>query len=159
MAHIRIDTPNPYIVAYTDGSSTGRVGPGGWAWAKAAVGPDGEDAPSGVEASGGALDTTNQRMELQAAHEAVRALPGLLLIVSDSEYVVRCFNDRWYVKWQRKSFHKVANADLWEPFIGDVLDRRGEVRFQWIKGHSKDPMNDHVDALAKAARMAVTVPA
>jgi ribonuclease HI len=152
MAHQPIPTPHPYTVAYTDGSSTGRVGPGGWAWATS--GPD--DLPSGVEASGGAHDTTNQRMELQAAHEAVKALPGLLLVVSDSAYVVNCFLQSWHVGWHRRNWAKVKNRDLWEPFVADVLARRGEVRFQWIKGHSSDPMNDHVDALAKAARLAIT---
>lgn len=154
--HQRIDTPHPYTVVYTDGSSTGRVGPGGWAWAVATTDADGIDVPSGTEGSGGALDTTNQRMELQAAHEALRAVSGLLLIVSDSQYVVRCFTDRWWVRWEDRSYHKVANADLWRPFIHDYVQRAGEVRFQWIKGHSKDVMNDHVDQLAKAARAAIT---
>ncbi|GAB2762408.1 ribonuclease H family protein [Nocardioides pakistanensis] len=141
-----VDTPHPYTTVYTDGSSTGKVGPGGWAWA----------IDGGPEASGGALDTTNQRMELQAAHEAVRALPGLLLVVSDSQYVVRCFTDSWHVGWGRRGWRKVANVDLWQPFVADVLDRCGEVRFAWVKGHSGNPMNDHVDALAKAARLAIT---
>ena len=68
-----VDTPLPYTTAWTDGSSTGKVGPGGWAWCVL----DGPNA--GRQDAGGHPDTTNQRMELQAAHEAVRALPGLLL--------------------------------------------------------------------------------
>lgn len=141
-----VDTQLPYTTAYTDGSSTGKWGPGGWAWAVA----------GGPEGSGGDPWTTNQRMELLAAHQAVQALPGLLLVVSDSQYVVRCFTDQWHVAWRRRGWHKVANVDLWQPFVADVLDRQGEVRFAWVKGHSGNAMNDHVDALAKAAKLAVT---
>lgn len=144
-----IDTPHPYTTAYTDGSSTGRVGPGGWAWCVL----DGPNA--GLEASGGDLDTTNNRMELQAAHEAVKAIPGLLLVVSDSAYVVHCFNHEWWKAWDRRGWRKVSNVDLWQPFIGDVLDRRGEVRFAWVKGHAGLPGNERADTLAKAAKLAV----
>jgi ribonuclease HI len=70
-------------IAYTDGACLGNPGPGGWAWA----------VPDGPFASGAADRTTNQRMEIQAAYEAVRALPGPLLIMSDSTYVVNCFRD------------------------------------------------------------------
>lgn len=143
-----VDTDRPYTAAWTDGSSTGKVGPGGWAWCVV----DGPQA--GLEASGGATDTTNQRMELLAAHEAVRAIPGLLLIVSDSEYVVRCFTERWYLKWMDRRFHKVKNADLWWPFVVDVLERAGEVRFTWVKGHAGLEGNERADALAKAAKVA-----
>jgi ribonuclease HI len=94
-------------------------------------------------------------MEIQAAFEAVRALPGPLEVVSDSTYVVKCFNDRWYDGWRRRGWlnsqrQPVANRDLWEPFIETVLARR-DVRFRWVKGHSGDPMNDLVDQLAVAA--------
>lgn len=144
----RVETSLPYATVFTDGSSTGRWGPGGWAWALAGA----DDQPTGVEASGGDGWTTNQRMEMLAAHEAVKATPGLLLVVSDSAYVVNCFTQEWWKGWDRREWRKVANTDLWQPFIADVLDRGGEVRFAWIKGHSGHPMNDHVDALAKAAR-------
>ena len=145
-----VDTPNPYTTVYTDGSSTGRWGPGGWAWCVV-------DGPrAGEHASGGHHRTTNQRMELQAAHEAVKGIPGLLLVVSDSAYVVNCFRDEWWRRWLERSFHKVANADLWEPFIRDVLDRRGGVRFAWVKGHAGLPGNEEADRLAKAAKLAHT---
>lgn len=145
-----VETVLPYTTVFTDGSSTGAMGPGGWAWAV-------EDGP---EASGGDLMTSNNRMEMQAAMEAVRALPGLLLVVSDSSYVVNCFQSEWWRGWQRRGWRnaagaEVANRDLWEPFIDLVLARRGEVRFAWIKGHSNHPMNDRVDMLAKAARLAL----
>ncbi|MGK2948466.1 MAG: RNase H family protein, partial [Acidimicrobiales bacterium] len=120
-------------------------GPGGWAWA----------VPDGPFASGAAPDTTNQRMELQAAHEAVQAIDGALEVVSDSTYVVNCFRDRWYEGWHRRGWKNskkepVANRDLWEPFIDLVLGR-GDVTFRWVKGHSDDPMNDLVDRLAVEA--------
>ena len=131
---------------FTDGACAGNPGRGGWAWA---VAPEGQ--PCG---SGGAAHTTNQRMELQAVLEALRALPGDLTIVSDSTYVVHCFRDKWWKRWQANGWKNakkepVANVDLWQPLIELVLARSPE--FRWVKGHSGDPMNDLVDALAVAA--------
>ena len=132
-------------VAYTDGACSGNPGPGGWAWA----------VPGGPYASGAAAQTTNQRMEITAALEAVRALEGRLEIVSDSTYVVNCFRDRWHEGWVKRGWKNsqrqpVANRDLWEPFIELVLARR-DVTFRWVKGHAGDPMNDLVDRLAVEA--------
>ena len=138
--------PSPTVV-YTDGACSGNPGPGGWAWA---VSPDGEPSASGGEAR-----TTNQRMEITAALEAVRSLAGPLVVVSDSTYVVNCFRDRWWEGWLRRGWvsskrQPVANRDLWEPLI-DLYRVRGDVSFSWVKGHSGDRMNDLVDALAVAA--------
>ena len=138
------------LVVFTDGACKGNPGPGGWAWA---VAPEGE--PHG---SGGDPATTNQRMEVCAALEALRALAPdggrPVEIVSDSTYVVNCFRDAWWKKWERNGWKNskrqpVANDDLWRPLI--ELVRSGDVTFRWVKGHSGDPMNDHVDALAVAA--------
>ncbi|MCU1426715.1 MAG: Ribonuclease [Actinomycetia bacterium] len=135
-------------VVYTDGACSPNPGPGGWAWAV----PDGPFA-TGVEA-----ESTNQRMEVTAALEAVRALPGELLVVSDSQYVVKCHTDRWYVKWEKSGWNNsnrkpVANADLWKPLVELFHSRGDELRFQWVRGHSDDVMNDIVDRLAvEAAR-------
>jgi len=143
------------LVIYTDGACSGNPGPGGWAWA---VAPEGE--PNG---SGGEPHTTNQRMEIHAVLEALRSHANLadehgapmpIEIVSDSTYVVKCFNDRWYVKWQRNGWTNsqkkpVANVDLWKPLI--ELVGAGDVTFRWVKGHSGDRMNDLVDRLAVAA--------
>jgi len=96
-------------------------------------------------------------MEIRAALEAVRALPGPLEVVSDSTYVVNCFKDRWWQGWLKRGWlnsqkKPVANRDLWEPFISLVRER-GDVSFRWVKGHSGHPMNDFVDQLAvEAAR-------
>jgi len=96
-------------------------------------------------------------MELQAVLEALRSLPGDLIIVSDSTYVVHCFRDRWWVKWQANGWKNsqrqpVKNVDIWEPLIALVQARQPQ--FRWVKGHSGDRMNDLVDALAVAAATA-----
>ncbi len=135
----------PQIV-YTDGACSGNPGPGGWAWATV---PDGA-----VRGAGGEAHTTNQRMEIRAVLEALRSLEGPLVIVSDSTYVVNCFRDRWWVRWQANGWRNakkepVANTDLWKPLIELYQQRRPE--FRWVKGHSGDPMNDLVDRLAVAA--------
>lgn len=137
-------TADPTTV-YTDGACLGNPGPGGWAWA----------VPDGPFASGAEPATTNQRMEITAAWEAVRALPGPLLVLSDSTYVVNCFRDRWWEGWLRRGWtnskkQPVANRDLWEPFVREVA-ARGDVTFRWVKGHSGDRWNDVVDRLAVEA--------
>ena len=130
---------------FTDGACSGNPGPGGWAWA----------VPDGPFASGFAEHTTNQRMELTAAFEAVGTIEGPLEIVSDSTYVVNCFKQGWHKGWLARGWlnsqkKPVANRDLWEPFIELVLER-GDVTFRWVKGHSGDAMNDLVDGLAVEA--------
>lgn len=132
---------------FTDGSYSGATGQGGWAWA---VSPDGVWHGSGYRP-----DTTNQRMELLAVLEALRAVPGDVCIVSDSKYVVNCFQQKWWIKWQRNGWlnssrEPVANVDLWKPLIEIVKARSPE--FRWVKGHSGNLMNDIVDSLAVAAR-------
>jgi ribonuclease HI/uncharacterized phage-like protein YoqJ len=132
-------------VVYTDGACRGNPGPGGWAWADV----------DGPWASGAEAESTNQRMELQAALEAVLAHPGELKVVSDSTYVVNCFRDRWWEGWLRRGWKNsqrqpVANRDLWEPLV-EAVTGRDDVTFEWVKGHSDDPMNDLVDRLAVAA--------
>jgi ribonuclease HI len=96
-------------------------------------------------------------MEVTAVLEALRANPeGVVEIVSDSTYVVKCFHDKWHVGWLRRGWKNsqgqpVANRDLWEVLIPMVLQRGQDVRFSWVKGHSGDVMNDFVDALATEA--------
>ena len=97
------------VSVYTDGACLGNPGPGGWAWA----------VDGGCYASGAEDPSTNQRMEVAAALEAVRALDGELTVVSDSTYVVNCFRDRWWEGWLargwlNKAKKPVANRDLWE---------------------------------------------
>ncbi len=138
--------PTPTRV-YTDGSCLGNPGRGGWAWA----------VPDGAFASGADPRTTNQRMEITAALEAIRALAGpgaaALEVVSDSTYVVNCFRDRWWAGWRRRGWRNsrgepVANRDLWEPLLDIALEGPVPVTFAWVKGHSGDRWNDMVDRLA-----------
>ncbi|WP_203433704.1 ribonuclease H family protein [Jiangella asiatica] len=140
--------PDGAVEVFTDGACSGTPGPGGWAWAV-----DRDRFAAGSERS-----TTNQRMEIRAALEAVRALSGPLVVVSDSAYVVNCFRDGWWRNWRARGWvtsarTPVANRDLWEPLI-DLIDDRGDIVFHWVKGHSGHPMNDLVDELAVAAKLA-----
>ena len=137
------------LEVWTDGACSGNPGPGGWAWA----------TRDGRKDSGGEAPTTNQRMEIRAALEAVRSLQGPLVVVSDSTYVVNCFRDAWWQGWIARGWltsakKPVANRDLWEPLVTEVRSR-GDIGFRWVKGHSGDPMNDLADLLAVAAAQAV----
>jgi ribonuclease HI len=137
------------LEVWTDGACSGNPGPGGWAWA----------TQDGRQGSGGEPGTTNQRMEIRAALEAVRALEGPLVVVSDSTYVVNCFRDAWWKGWLARGWvtsarKPVVSRDLWEPLI-TLVNERGNVSFGWVKGHSGDPMNDLVDALAVEQARAV----
>ena len=131
---------------YTDGACRGNPGPGGWGWV----------VPDGAWGAGAAAETTNNRMELQAVLEALAALAGCdpVEVATDSTCIVNCFADRWWEGWQRRNWRNsarkpVANRDLWEPLIEQVL-RRG-VSFRWVKGHSGDRWNDAADLLATRA--------
>jgi ribonuclease HI len=132
---------------HTDGACRGNPGPGGWAWAR-----DKDRYASGAEAH-----TTNQRMEMTAVIDALRENPeGPIEIVSDSNYVVKCFHDRWHVGWLRRGWknsqgQQVKNRDLWEELLALALNSDRAVTFSWVKGHSGDLMNDFVDSLATAA--------
>jgi ribonuclease HI len=132
---------------HTDGSCRGNPGPGGWAWAR-----DHDHFASGAD-----VHTTNQRMELLAVIEALRDNPDdPLEIVSDSNYVVKCFEEKWHVGWLRRGWKNsqgkpVANRDLWEDLFALTLDSPREISFSWVKGHSGDRMNDFVDQLATEA--------
>jgi len=144
--------PHGAVHIYTDGACSGNPGPGGWAWA---VAPDGE--PYG---SGGERPSTNQRMEIRAVIEALRAFrdhTNVIVIVSDSTYVVNCFRQRWWQGWLSRGWKNsqrqpVANRELWEDLFDELVSRgSGKTVFQWVKGHSGDPMNDLVDTLAVQA--------
>jgi ribonuclease HI len=128
---------------YTDGACRNKVG--GWAWWNA----DTDESRSGVE-----TPTTNQRMELRAALEAMNEHfnDKELTIVSDSAYVVNCFGQKWWIKWLANGWigskgKELANRDIWEPLL-ELVQQHGTVQFEWVKGHSGDPGNDKVDALA-----------
>ena len=139
-------SPAASTIVYTDGACKGNPGPGGWGWA----------VPGGPWANGAEAHTTNQRMEVSAALDALRTLRGTVEVVSDSTYVVNCFRDKWWAGWIRRNWRNsqnkpVANRDLWEPLIALVRARGDEITFRWVKGHSGDTWNDVVDALAVEA--------
>ena len=145
-----MDADRPVITVYTDGACRGNPGRGGWAWA----------VPGGRFASGAEPATTNQRMEITAALEALRTLTADgasdVDVVSDSTYVVNCFKDRWWQGWQRRNWKNsqnkpVANRDLWEPLIELAVSSESRVAWRWVKGHSGDRWNDRVDELATIA--------
>jgi ribonuclease HI len=100
-------------------------------------------------------------MELRGAIEGLAAIDGRrrVHLHTDSAYVMNCFRDRWYERWERSGWmnagrQPVANRDLWERLIAEV--RRHEVIWNKVRGHSGDPLNDRVDRLARAAAASVT---
>ena len=140
------------VIVYTDGACSGNPGPGGWG----AVLMHGSALK---EISGGEARTTNNRMELMAAIVALEALrePVRVRLHSDSSYLVNCFHQRWYERWQRNGWtnskkEPVENRDLWERMI--ALTRRHEVEFVKVKGHADDHWNNRCDELARAAAAA-----
>jgi ribonuclease HI len=139
----------PEVVVYTDGACSGNPGPGGWA--AIIIDGGGERVVSGGEAT-----TTNQRMELRAAIEGLAAISGLrrVHLYTDSAYVMNCFRDRWWERWENNGWigtnrKPVANRDLWERLLAEV--RQHGVIWHKVAGHSGEPLNDRVDALARAA--------
>jgi ribonuclease HI len=137
------------VVVYTDGACSGNPGPGGWA----ALIIDGEHER---ELSGAEAETTNQRMELRAALEALAAIAGhrRVRLHSDSAYLVNCFRDRWWERWERNGWRgadgrPVVNRDLWERLLGEA--RRHDVSWIKVPGHAGDPRNERVDRLAREA--------
>jgi ribonuclease HI len=146
--------PQPDVILYTDGACSGNPGPGGWA--AIVIDGDGERTVSGSEPS-----TTNQRMELRAAIEGLAAIPGRrrVQLHTDSAYVMNCFRDRWYERWERSGWltagrQPVANRDLWERLIAET--RRHDVIWNKVRGHSGEPLNERVDRLARAAIASTT---
>lgn len=133
------------ILLYTDGSSRGNPGPGGY----------GVVLKCGnhyKELSEGFSQTTNNRMELLAVIvglEAVKRKNAEVIVYSDSSYVVNAVNKGWVFGWERKFFDKKANPDLWVRFLN--IYRQLKVSFVWIKGHSGHPENERCDRLAVEA--------
>ncbi|UNY99941.1 ribonuclease HI [Zhouia spongiae] len=132
---------------YTDGSSRGNPGPGGYGIVMEWVGK-----PYKKEFSEGFKKTTNNRMELMAVIEALKKLkkPNLnVLVFTDSKYVADAVEKRWVFGWEKKSFKDKKNPDLWIAFLKEF--RKHHVRFQWIKGHNNHPQNERCDFLAVEA--------
>ncbi len=137
------------VQVYTDGSCLGNPGPGGWA--AILVYGKRERELVGAEAN-----TTNNRMELMAAVEGLKALkePCDVTLYSDSQYMINAFRQNWIGKWQRtgwvtSSKEPVKNADLWETLI----EAAGRHKVEWVHvyGHSGHSYNERCDQLARAA--------
>jgi len=132
---------------WTDGACSGNPGPGGWG----AILRYGDTEK---ELSGGEAATTNNRMELMAAIEALNALkrPTTVRLHTDSKYVMDGVT-KWIHGWKRNGWKTadkkpVKNEDLWK--LLDAANERHDVTWKWVKGHSDDVMNDRADALARA---------
>ena len=139
------------IELWTDGACKGNPGPGGWG----AILLISDQAP--LELSGYDPATTNNRMELTAVIEGLKALPdraGTVTVHTDSQLVVKGMTE-WIAGWQRKQWRKsdgdpVLNAELWQALLAES-QRLGQVRWQWVRGHSGVPLNERADQLAVAA--------
>jgi len=143
----------PKLIAYTDGACSGNPGPGGWGvWLRYG---DHEK-----ELCGGEQHTTNQRMELQAAIEALKALkkPSHITIYSDSKYVIQGIT-QWISGWKKRGWKNsakkpVVSQDLWETL--DALNQIHTVDWQWVKGHAGNEGNEKADELARQGIPKVT---
>lgn len=135
----------PSITVYTDGSSLGNPGPGGYG----IVMMSGQHRK---ELSGGFRLTTNNRMELLAvivALETIKEGGADVVIYSDSKYVVDSVDKGWVFGWQKKGFKGKKNPDLWQRFLKAYPNHN--VKFHWVKGHANIPENERCDQLAVAA--------
>ncbi|NVN13120.1 MULTISPECIES: ribonuclease HI [Nguyenibacter] len=148
------ETDLSLVEIWTDGGCKPNPGPGGWAALLKFRGSE-------REISGGAAETTNNRMELTAAAEALEALkrPCRVVLHTDSEYV-RNGITRWHTGWVRRNWRNaagdpVANMDLWRRLLD--VSARHEVSWRWVRGHSGDENNERVDRLATEARDALGV--
>ncbi len=142
------------VVAYTDGSSRGNPGPGGYGAVLLYVDPTGVEHRK--ELNGGYRVTTNNRMELLGAIVALEALrrPCEVELHSDSQYVVNAFNQHWVEGWQRKGWKNaqkqpVKNVDLWQRLLRAMEPHR--VTWLWVKGHAGHALNERADELATRA--------
>ncbi|GBQ92954.1 ribonuclease H [Acetobacter nitrogenifigens DSM 23921 = NBRC 105050] len=140
------------VEVWTDGGCKPNPGPGGWAVLLRFKGRE-------RELSGGEAETTNNRMELTAACEALEALtrPCVVNLHTDSEYVKNGIT-RWHTGWVRRNWRNAAgdpvkNMDLWRRLLD--ADKKHQVTWKWVRGHSGVAENERVDQIATAARQAI----
>ncbi len=136
------------VEIYTDGACKGNPGPGGWG---ALLRYNGTEK----HLKGAESNTTNNRMELMAAIQALKALkrPCQVSLTTDSQYVRKGITE-WIHGWKKKDWKNaskkpVKNADLWQEL--DALSQKHQVEWHWVKGHSGHPDNEKVDQLANEA--------
>lgn len=136
------------VIIYTDGACSGNPGPGGW-------GAILRYKETEKELSGGAADTTNNRMELTAVIEALALLKESCVVelYSDSKYVIDGLSKGWAKGWQKRGWIKsdkkpALNPDLWERLL--ALTDRHEMHYHWVKGHAENEKNNRCDQMAVA---------
>jgi len=136
---------NEQVVIYTDGACRGNPGPGGWGAILTYKGKT-------KEIYGGEQQTTNNRMELMAAIQALESLtkPCSVIVICDSNYVLKGITE-WMFNWKKRNWktankQPVKNEDLWRRL--DTAINNHKIKWQWIKGHSGDKGNDRADELA-----------
>ena len=136
------------VTIYTDGACSGNPGPGGWG---AILEYNGHERTL----SGGAPETTNNRMELTAVIEALALLkePCVVELYSDSKYVIDGLSKGWAKGWQKRGWIKsdkkpALNPDLWERLL--ALTDRHEMHYHWVKGHAENEKNNRCDQMAVA---------
>ena len=134
------------VTLYTDGACSGNPGPGGWCAILVYMGTE-------KVLSGGALETTNNRMELTAVIEGLGALKECCTVelYSDSKYVIDALEKGWALGWQKKGWIKsdkkpALNPDLWEQLL--ALIEKHQMRYHWVKGHADNPYNNRCDQIA-----------
>ncbi|QDH16288.1 ribonuclease HI [Swingsia samuiensis] len=139
----------PFVDIWTDGGCKPNPGPGGWGVLLFFKGKE-------KELWGGEAETTNNRMELTAAAEALEALtrPCMVRLHTDSEYL-RNGITRWHEGWVRRKWRNaagdpVANMDLWQRILD--VSKKHDIEWLWVKGHSGDQNNERVDQLATRGR-------
>ena len=139
------------LFAYTDGACSGNPGPGGWG--VILIARNGDEVLKERELNGGEPQTTNNRMELLAAINALEALdrPSTLTLITDSSYVKDGITS-WIYGWKAKGWKKkggeIKNLDLWQRL--DAARDRHDVTWEWVKGHAGHPENERADELARA---------
>ena len=134
------------VTLYTDGACSGNPGPGGWGAILEYKGTE-------KELSGGESATTNNRMELTAVIEGLKALkePCTVELYSDSKYVIDGLQKGWAVSWRKNGWRKAdkkpaLNPDLWETLL--ELTEKHTMHYHWVKGHADNPKNNRCDELA-----------
>lgn len=147
-----MDEQRPNVTIFSDGACDPNPGTGGWGAILVA------ESGARKELSGAERNSTNNRMELTGAIEALKALkkPCNVKLYTDSEYVKNAFTAGWLENWQRNGWRTagrkpVKNEDLWRELLG--LAQKHRVSWHWVRGHGSNPNNNRCDELAVAARL------
>ncbi|GIU66018.1 ribonuclease HI [Candidatus Phycosocius spiralis] len=140
------------VVIYTDGACSGNPGPGGWGAILQFNGTE-------KEIFGGEAQTTNNRMELMAAIQALESLrrPCNVIVVTDSQYVKKGITE-WIHGWKKRHWRKadgkpVINADLWQRL--EEACKAHTLEWRWVRGHTGEVMNERADHLARQGTLSV----